>query len=102
MFAINRKDLGTIKVGSRNTVEFEAPDNITDVHIVQPDCTCVDVHFNQERNLVSFSFKPKKIPKHLELKGQTYYLSTKSITVQYKEDGVKKTEFLTIKARVEK
>jgi len=81
-FILKHKELGTVKVGSKNVVEFlwdqEVPKDFT-VKEIRTSCGCTTPRFDKETGTLTATYTAGKIPKHLKEKGM--YVTTKRITV---------------------
>lgn len=78
----NKKiDLGTIKVGTKNTVIFKADTDLEIDHI-STSCGCTSAKYHKKNKTLSAVYIPKSIPAHLISEGE--YRTVKSIRVYYK------------------
>lgn len=86
--------LGTIPVGKKQTVIFEALVPLQ-IRTLTSSCGCTTPKYNEENNTVEVAYTPGRIPYHLQSKGEQQ--TTKTVTVYY-VDGTNET--LSIKATV--
>lgn len=97
-------DLGKIKVGSTNLIEFE---HLGDIEVnkdyrgnpdIEVSCGCTSATVIGNRIRVNYT--PTPIPKHILLEGRDFYKSSKQITVAYTDIEGPKKETLIFNAIV--
>ncbi len=88
--------LGIIKENSRNNFVFKSTSTL-DITDISPSCGGCTTVSGYKDNTLSVTYKPGKVPKHLQIKGQNYYNTTNFITITYK-GGSK--EVLTFTAKI--
>jgi len=81
-FISKHKEIGIVKVGSKNVVEFFWKEGVPKDFIVEEirtSCGCTTPRFDKEVGILTATYTAGKIPKHLKEKGM--YVTTKRITV---------------------
>lgn len=95
-------DLGTIKPGSINEVEFSFGADVSYVTQIETPCTCTNAGIDNKKRVLKVTYIPSPIPVQLSQQGQ--YESTKVIKIEYKlrdeYGGGKITQNLVINAIV--
>lgn len=80
MFQENKKDLGTIKVGSHNEIIFPYTSDMIVTRMESP-CDCSTIYNNQVNKNILILYKPKEVPQHLKSVGR--YLTEKVFTISF-------------------
>lgn len=89
------KDLGNITSNEKILVTFKANEKLPKISKIEASCSCISPKYNESNNSISISYKPKKVPVHLQDIG--YYTTTKSITINYSNGEYDELKF---KARI--
>ena len=79
-------DLGEVHVGKKVVIIYTREEEKDDIELVVASCGCSKPEV--KGNKIEVVYTPQPIPQHL--KNQGFYLSTKVITIMYK-DGSKET-----------
>ncbi len=92
------KDLGTVKENTTLTITFSgSPSDGIGIKRVTTSCGCTKAIFDTKTNLLTITYKTKKVPFHLTTQG--WYKTKKSIVVADTK-GIKTT--LTFEVKVTK
>lgn len=87
-------NLGNILVDKQQTIIFQAQKEL-DIDNISTSCGCSKANYDKNTRKLTVTFNPGSIPYHL--KSQGYYVTTKKITVYYKDRSM---ETLSFKAKV--
>lgn len=91
------KDIGTIKVASKQEITFPIETRVGNVKITSP-CSCSKVRVDNKNRKIVITYYPKAVPKHLQAKGIYHYETKKTFQID-DEKGERLDEF-TFKAKV--
>lgn len=101
MWKEKEKDLGTVKVGQKQTLEFEYR-GVLKVRNIVVSCGCLNANYIQATPDLGYclvQFNPKPIPKHLVKMGKDFYNTNKLITL-YTDKGTQEVSFkATVKSK---
>lgn len=86
MFLTDKINLGEVKVGSKNSLEFPYSD-IDYISRVTSPCVCTNVSNHVKDKMIKGSYVPAPIPIHLKVEGMTKHPRDYTITVEYVKDG---------------
>lgn len=100
MFIKTEEDLGTIVAKSSNIVNFPADSQVTNVEIVPPSCDCTRPEWNSKTHEVVVTYAPSNLSSNIMKLGTKQYEAVRQITVHFDYAGIRRTQFLTIKAIV--
>ena len=89
------QSLGTVKVGRKQFVVFNATSEIPQIIKMSASCGCTTPELDKAHNRIVATFTPGAVPKHLASQG--FYGTTKSITIYY-VDGT--TDVLSFTATI--
>jgi len=70
------KDIGTVKVGVKQVVEYPIEPMTGNFKITSP-CDCTKVHIDNKNRKITVIYYPKAIPKHLLLRDIYHYETEK-------------------------
>ncbi len=98
MFKKKLIDLGTVKVGQLQIVEFEY-DNIDLITKTEVPCGCTELNIDSKNKMIKLKYIPSSIPNHLKTQG--YYLPLKNVVIHHKQwDGDDTSTKLEFTAKV--
>ena len=84
--------LGELYVGQKTKVRFNSNEDLTDfIYSINTSCGCAKPKYDGDNKVLTVSFTPPKIPKHL--RGRGYYKTTKSIVITYNDGNVEALVF---------
>lgn len=86
-------NLGTIQAGKKQTVVFEADQDLKNVANMTSSCGCSSPKINGNKVIVTYT--PGQVPRHLQSVG--FYLSTNKVTITYND---RSQDILRFKAKV--
>ena len=94
MFAITEINLGRIKVGSINTLNFPY-DDLDYISRITTPCTCTGVTNYTREKVIRGEYRPNAIPVHLNV---SEFPVSYTIAVEYMKDGHQFNQNLVFKA----
>jgi len=103
-----KKDIGTVKVGKKVTVDFEYEGEL-EIEVnkfgkpkIELSCGCTSYSMTKLPNKTRFTlvYNPNPIPPQVKKRKQNYYITNKTMLIKYKEEGQVKEQVLTFTAKV--
>lgn len=78
-------NLGTIRLGKKHSITFEATKDLSDdlISRIKTSCGCTTPYYDAKERKLFVKFKPQPMPVHLIGAGR--YTTTKFVTVMYKD-----------------
>lgn len=82
MFKIISISLGSIRVGSRHTIDFHYF-NIKSIVSIKSSCDCTAITNDIPNQKITIEYKAKDIPEHLKIKGHVRQNMARPVTVVF-------------------